>query len=259
MIHPPIVTLLTDYGTRDYYVGAMKGAILAVAPHAQLVDITHALEPQDIPGGAFVLRHAVETFPRGTIHVAVVDPGVGTSRQILLGVFSGQMVIAPDNGLLSWVDRDLTREGLWTVENQQLWRRPVSKTFHGRDIMGPTAGHLAAGMSPKEVGRPVSTMVRLPTEYRAECNADELRGKVIYVDRFGNLVTNIHTDQLLAGGTIRSVRVGSSPVTPGAKFADVRWGDAVCYVGSCGFLEIAVHGGSAVERFGRDASVHVKL
>lgn len=259
MKSPSIVTLLTDYGTRDYYVGALKGAILSIAPHAQLVDITHEIEPQNIRQASFVLRYAMETFPENTIHIAIVDPGVGSSRKLLLGRYAGQFVVAPDNGLLTWIEHDMVREGLWSIENDQLFRSPISSTFHGRDILGPIAGHLASGISPQEMGPEVFSLVLLPIEFRAKVAAHELRGSIIHVDEFGNLVSNVHRDQLAASTAPRVLVNGEVIGQLDGAFHHAPPGVAVAYLGSAGFLEIGLNCGRAVDRYGRSASVHVKL
>ena len=147
-----LITLITDFGTRDYYVGAMKGVILQIDPQATIVDITHDIEPHNVVHGAFVLRQSLPWFPQRTVHVVVVDPGVGSDRRILAGKYDGQVVLAPDNGLISLVHRELPLEEIYAVQNTQYFRNPVSRTFHGRDILAPVAAYVATGLSLDKLG-----------------------------------------------------------------------------------------------------------
>lgn len=214
---PPIVTLTTDFGLVDEYVGVMKGLILARAPQARLVDLTHQVEPQNVGRAAFVLQGAVPYFPAGAIHLAVVDPGVGSARRIVLLESGGHLLLAPDNGLLTpflppveegggeeagalpVAAATLTTCQAWQVSNTALFRPAPSATFHGRDIFAPVAGALAAGLPPAEVGPPLdpAELVRLPwlqatiDQATADQPAAAINGVVIGVDRFGNLITNI--------------------------------------------------------------------
>src|SRR5882672_1416250 len=143
----PIITLTTDFGEADHYVASMKGVILQHVPNIQIVDVTHTINQHDVVHGAFVLRQIIEHFPVGTIHIAVVDPGVGTARRLLAAKYEGQTVLAPDNGLVSLVHRDFALDELYSIENARLFRTEVSSTFHGRDILAPVAGNLARGLA----------------------------------------------------------------------------------------------------------------
>ena len=149
-----VITLLTDFGTQDWYVAAVKGVILQIAPEATIVDVTHDLGPQDVVQAAFVLRQTLKWFPPGTIHLAVVDPGVGSNRRLLAGRYAGQYVVAPDNGLITMVHHELPVEAVHWIANRSYALRSVSATFHGRDIMAPAAAHLAAGVAVRQLGPP---------------------------------------------------------------------------------------------------------
>ncbi|MBI1825898.1 MAG: SAM-dependent chlorinase/fluorinase [Planctomycetes bacterium] len=254
-----IITLLTDYGDRDYYVAAVKGAILSIAPHANIVDITHNIAPQKISDAAFVLRHTMSGFPTNTIHVAIVDPGVGSSRKILLAKYDEQYVIAPDNGLLTWIDHDFERDGIWSVENAGFFAAHVRATFHGRDIMGPVAGRLATGVAPSSFGPEVERIERLPIPLRAEIVGGGFVSQVIYVDRFGTFVTNLHESQLPRQSIDQCrVQINQQSIGPIRKsYHEVPHGELVAYIGSTGFLEVAVNCGSAIDRLGDRASIEV--
>jgi S-adenosylmethionine hydrolase len=259
-----LVTLTTDYGTRDHYVGAMKGVIASIAPKTRVVDITHEIEPFDVAAAAFVLWQTMPWFPAGSVHVAVVDPGVGTSRPILVAKIQGRYVVAPDNGLLTWVSHEFQVEALHRVEDPRYCLPQVSATFHGRDIMAPVAAHLTLGLQPAAFGPPAHSFERLPVPCRAERSGDTLVGQVIYVDRFGNLITNIHAEQLRElSGTERRAQVWASDRPIGelrSTFAEALTGEPLVYVGSAGFVEIAINQGRAAAWIGADtAAVRVKI
>ncbi|HEX8203778.1 MAG TPA: SAM-dependent chlorinase/fluorinase, partial [Isosphaeraceae bacterium] len=184
---PRILTLTTDFGTQGPYVASLKGVILGLAPGTQLVDVTHGIAPQNIQEGAFVLASIVDAFPPGTVHLGVVDPGVGSARRIIAAKAAEQWFVAPDNGLLSVVDRNHPLDGVWEIANPKFHRRAVAATFHGRDIMAPAAAHLARGGDPDEFGPPRHGIVTLST---IEPRRDEhgLVGEVIFCDAFGNLI-----------------------------------------------------------------------
>ncbi|MCC6749415.1 MAG: SAM-dependent chlorinase/fluorinase [Deltaproteobacteria bacterium] len=240
-----VVTLLSDFGTQDGFVGAMKGVILRRASSSQLVDLTHELRPQDVHAGAWALREAAATFPPGTIHLAVVDPGVGTTRQPLLLVQGGQRFVGPDNGLLTLAAPQ--PQAAYVLDRPELHQPVVSSTFHGRDLFASVAGHLAAGLAPELCGRPAETWIRLcdPT---VERRGRALVGEVVHVDRFGNLVTNLTGDLLGDAATwevtLAELRVGPLVVTYG-QVPSQTW---LAYVGSSGRVELAVRDGSAAAR-----------
>lgn len=251
---PPVITLTTDFGTRDHYVSVLKGVILGITPNAVIVDISHEVEPFQIMQAAYILRHALPHFPPETIHLAVVDPGVGSSRRILLAGYQGQLVVAPDNGLITLLHHDFAAEAMHVVENRKFFLPNVSTTFHGRDIMAPVAAHLAAGTPPHEFGRTTDHVEVLDVALKATCEQQRLIGQALYADRFGNIVTNIDHSQLTAlkgQATSLEVLVNDEPI--GAvqnTFADVSPESPVAYVGSCGLIEIGVNLGSALQRFG---------
>ena len=259
----PIVTLISDYGTRDYYAAALKGVILGIAPDVRVVDVTHDVEPHNVLHGAFVLRQIWPWYPPETIHLAVVDPGVGSDRRILLGRYAGRYVIAPDNGLVTFVHREIPVEAVYVLGERSHLAPAISTTFHGRDIMAPVAAHLANGAKPDEFGRLTDRLELLPVAHAAEAVTDGLRGRVLYVDRFGTMATNIRQEQLagLRGPhDNRQVLVNGTPIGPvRSTFCDVALGKPVAFIGSSGLLEIGVNQGSAAGRFGSPDAVVVEV
>lgn len=255
----PIIALTTDYGTSDGYVGAVKGVILGIAPQVTIVDVTHDIVPQDVQHAGFVLWQLLPHFPAGTIHVAVVDPGVGTSRRILAVRCHGQVILAPDNGLLSWVLDEWPADELRSVTDERHMLPQHSATFHGRDIFAPVAAHLANGAAISKLGAEAGAWERLPLRLGAELEDGALKGAVVHVDHFGNLVTNIRREQLphvsLDSGQ-ELVEVGGRIIRQVSKtFADAAGGELVAYFGSSGLLEVAVNGGSAARVLGRPHTV----
>ena len=239
----PIVTLLTDFGSSDSYIAEMKGVVLTACPTATLVDVSHAVPPGDIRSGAYLLARAWPRFPVGTVHLAVVDPGVGTSRSALALRAHGHAFVGPDNGLFTSVLRDTE------VEIVALPTPPeASPTFHGRDLFAPAAAAIASGAALTTLGEPLATMpARLSyTEPRYEGKA--VIGEIIYVDRFGTLVTNLTTELVppYAVLEVEGLDIGSLRRT----FGDVPTGGLLAYVGSGGVIEIAVRDGSASRRLG---------
>lgn len=247
-----IVTLLTDFGVRDAYAGVLHGVILGIAPHVTVVDLSHGVPPQDVRAGAFGLMAAFGFFPAGTIHVAIVDPGVGTARKIVAARAGGHTFVGPDNGLLKWaVDRAGGPEAAVSVEAAQ-YRLPVtSVTFHGRDIIAPAAAHLANGVPLSDLGPPIARLAGEPFPEPAPRGAD-LEGHVVYVDRYGNCVTNLPP---LPGTPL----VLGKPLRRCVTYEEGAEGEAVALTGSAGFLEIAVRGGSAAGRLGISSGTKVIL
>jgi S-adenosylmethionine hydrolase len=242
-----IVTLTTDFGLRDAYVAEMKGVMLGIARKAnetlQLVDVTHEVERHDITEGALALEAAAPFFPAGTVHLAVVDPGVGTARRGVAVTAGGQVFVGPDNGLFTPF---LASDGWYAFEIAEAdYRLPlVSRTFHGRDLFAPAAAHLAFGLDPARLGPPVSDPVRLAwPEVRAVSGA--VAGAVVHTDRFGNLITSIHgrSIDVLDGGLV--IRVGGREVPLVGTYGDLSVGRPGALVGSGGRLEVAVREGSA--------------
>lgn len=258
-----LITLITDYGTRDYYVGTLKGVILGIAPDVRIVDVTHEIEPHNVSHAAFVLRQIWPWYPAGTVHLAVVDPGVGSGRGIVLGRYGGQCVVAPDNGLVTFVHRDLPAEAMQVVENRRFFLPDPSTTFHGRDVMAPVAAHLANGVNPREFGPLTDRFEMLPISQRAEATTEGVRGCVLYVDHFGTFVTNISPEQLVErGGSSRvlEVRVNGKSIGPvRSTFSDVSLGEPIALIGSCGLLEVAVNQGRALEVFGPPDTIRIDV
>ncbi|MCP4591319.1 MAG: SAM-dependent chlorinase/fluorinase [bacterium] len=257
------ITLTTDFGTLDHYVGVMKGVIHSMAPDVKLIDITHDLKPQDIIAGAFVLRQVWNWYPADTVHVVVVDPGVGSHRRILAGRYDGRMLVAPDNGLISMVHREFPLEDLRVVENARLFLPTVSSTFHGRDIIAPVAAHLAMGRPLRELGPTTTHLEVFPVE---QCMIDDrsvVRGTVLCVDRFGNLVTNIRRNDLVTAARKRpgaEVYVSGKCVGPlRTCYADVATGEPVALIGSSEFLEVSVNCGRADKVLGCSPTAEVTV
>lgn len=246
-----VITLTTDFGIRDWFVGVMKGVILGIAPGATVVDLTHEIEAGDIQAAAMALLASYRFFPKGTVHVAVVDPGVGGRRKAIAVRTARYAFVGPDNGVLSLA---LARERViacHSLTNTAFLLKPVSQTFHGRDVFAPVAAHLSCGVPLRNLGAALKRWRRLPwPETRARRNG--LEGQVIHIDRFGNLITNIETENLPGLG-----QVACEVWTQGRRlcylmpfYAAVPKGSPVAVPGSTGFLEIAVNGGSAAAEFG---------
>lgn len=235
----PIITLMSDFGLSDIYVAAMKAVLLRYCRDATLIDVTHNVPRQDILCGSITLERAVDGFPPGTVHLAVVDPGVGTDRRLMIAELNGSTIICPDNGLITWASRMHGRGKM-----RELTWRPAkfSNTFHGRDIMAPAAGMIAAGIAVGKLGKRMDDPVLLDVA-PAEAPGD---GQIIHIDHFGNATTNIGLDLLetrRASVRVKRRRIGKVKRT----YWDVAPGDAVALIGSSGLLEIAVRDGSAAE------------
>lgn len=240
----PLITLTTDFGLQDHYVAAMKGVILTRCPQARLIDITHGIPPFSLYAGAYAIDQAAPFFPPSTIHVIVVDPGVGTDRKPLLVESQEQFFIAPDNGVLSLA---LARTGRGTareITNRDLWLPHPSSTFHGRDIFAPTAAALASGtVQPKDVGPLLENIQMLPDLAPVELERSASRGRILSVDRFGNIVTNFRPPAgsfslKIAQRTITEFRRSFGGAAPDLVFA---------YSGSSGYLEVAMNQGNAAQ------------
>jgi S-adenosylmethionine hydrolase len=240
---PRIVTLLTDFGDADGYVGQMKGVLLGICPELQLVDLSHAVPPQGITAGAFLLEAATAAFPAGTIHLAVVDPGVGTARRRLVLCTERHLFVLPDNGLVSRVlDRHELR-GAWSIEAAHYRRATVSATFEGRDVFAPAAAWLARGIAPERLGPAVEDLVRLPLSPPLAPGENEV--PVLWVDRFGNVVLDLPREGPEGSKSLR-VRTPGGEVDRFARtYGDAPPGRPFLLFGSAGYLEIAVPGGRA--------------
>ena len=245
-----VITLTTDFGTRDYYVGTMKGVILRIDPDAQIVDVTHEIEKQDITEAAIILRSARGYFPDGTVHVAVVDPGVGGSRRPVVVESAGQFFVGPDNGIFSVVLEPDHRA--WELTETRYRLDLVSDTFHGRDIFAPAAAHLGLGLSPRSLGPPVEQLVRL-TPRQPISFSNRILGEVVHVDSFGNLITNVSMARLeeTVGSQSVMIRISGRTVRGISRtYTDVDPGELVAVIGSTDLLEIAVRDGNAHRKLG---------
>ena len=255
-----IITLTTDFGAADPFVGVMKGVIAGRAPTARVIDLTHGIPPHDVLAGALVLCHSVPYFPRGTIHLAVVDPGVGSERRALCVETTGALLVGPDNGLLSLAGPRSEIRRITHLTEEHVFLSPRSATFHGRDVFAPVAAALAAGTPVEKLGSEVRDMQRLdlPPVVR---EAHALRGQVIYVDHFGNLVSNVSAADLATLAVhAPSIGVGSVRLRGVApSYAAVRRGDPVAVVNSWGLLEIAVREGSARDQLGAGVGAAVVI
>ena len=256
----PLFALLTDFGTRDGYVGSLKAAIYKVQPRAQIIDISHDVAPQDISQGAFLLRLAFEDYPPETIFIAVVDPGVGSARHALLVEAGGRFLLGPDNGLFSYIYDLHPGFVARKLENRRTFAPQVSSTFHGRDIFAPCAAALSTGVAPDDFGPLLEKPpLRCPSA-RVSINEHSIHGNLVYVDVFGNLISNIHLTHLKDGSAIQSVVVNDIQIPLHRTYAEAK-NNLMAVWGSSGFLEISWPGGSAV-REGRlrvSAGVTVSL
>lgn len=258
-----IITFLSDYGWQDSYVAQVKGVLLSYSSRLQIVDITHSIPPQDIFEGAFQLATACSLFPAGTVHLAIVDPGVGTSRRAIAVLADRHAFVLPDNGLLTLVLREAQHCQAWELDRPGYFRKPLSATFHGRDLFAPIAAALATGTPPDLVGSPLplSELVRLPLE-EVRVTREHVTGPVVSIDRFGNCRTLIRPKHLegLVGPLI--IRCGALLIH-GIKntFANVEPGETLALFGSHGGLELAVREGSAAGQWGitRGMLVHVAV
>ncbi len=258
------VTLLTDFGTRDGYVGAMKGVVLSRCSEARVVDLTHDVPPQDIAAGAWALRNAWRWFPEGTIHVIVVDPGVGSGRRSVLVESSGQLFVGPDNGVIPLALGDSPVDRAFEITNPDAMAPVRSDTFHGRDVFSWCAGWIAAGNDPAEAGpeipreRLVALDAPVPAVARQGARVT-ISGGVLTADRFGNLITTIPNALVETSiGGQWEVTVDGQEVPFGRTFSDVPPGQPVCYAGSSDAIEVAVSMGSALERFGTGVRVELR-
>jgi Uncharacterized conserved protein len=275
----PIITLTTDFGCRDAYVAAMKGVILSINPEAKIIDISHSIEPQNILQAAFILNIAYRYFPKQTVHMAVVDPGVGSERQGIILKTPSAFFVAPDNGILSYVINELSpaqdssiqythnlgrvtfKAGLEAVAitDPRFWRHPVSSTFHGRDIFAPVAAGLSLDISLYEFGERITSLQILPTPKPAFDSQGNLIGHILYVDQFGNLITDIKNSDLASfchsesDSFVIASEAKQSPVIievagyhiQGISHHYAQDEGLMAILGSSGYLEISLHNGSA--------------
>lgn len=245
----PVITLTTDFGTRDGYVGVMKGVITKINPSVKIIDISNNIESQNIFQAAYVLCTSYAYFPKGTIHIVVVDPGVGSSRKILCLKTKDYLFLAPDNGALSFIIAREESPSIREITNKELFLPEVSNTFHGRDIFAPTAAHLSKGFNYKGLGKRVSKVKEIDLPKPIRSTGGVLKGEIIYVDGFGNLITNINKE------IIKRLREKSGNLVIGVgrkkinkisnSYTEVGENEVLAIFGSSGYLEISVNKGSA--------------
>jgi S-adenosylmethionine hydrolase len=266
-----IITLTTDFGYDDAYVAAVKGAVLSINPEASIVDVSHSIRPQDILQAAFILNAAYRYFPKQTVHVAIVDPGVGSERRGIILKTPSAIFVAPDNGILSYIIDDLFpdvvaqfagqslvnqptteivfKKGLEAaaITDPRFWRHPVSPTFHGRDVFAPVAAGLSLGISPYEFGEKINSLQVLPVAKPTLDPDGNLVGQVLHVDRFGNLITNIRSNNLPGKNVVIEV---SGQCIQGVSDYYAQTEEIMAVVGSSGYLEISLREGSACDFLG---------
>jgi S-adenosylmethionine hydrolase len=248
----PLITLTTDFGTDSPYGAAMRGVILSLNPEARLLDLSHQIPPQDVRYTAFFLRACIPYFPREAIHVIVVDPGVGTERSLLLVEIEGHRLLAPDNGCwTALIQRGSPPPTVYRLTESRYWSQSVSPTFHGRDILAPVAAHLSLGVDPCKLGKPFQEWVQLETNGPI-VESNRILGEVIFIDHFGNLITNIPGQEFarISKQPVRTT-VGDRNVTRQVQtYAEAEEGTAVALISSTDLLEIAVTNGNAAEKLG---------
>ncbi len=238
-----IIALLTDFGTKDYFVGAMKGVILSINEGAKIVDLTHEIEPQNIKSAGFTLASVYRNFPPKTIFVAVVDPGVGSERRAILIETENYYFVAPDNGILSLVFPDETNYRVFELTNPKFFLPNVSQTFHGRDLFAPVAGWLSKGVKPNEFGAEITEFIRFEDAKPRQISPNELEAEIIYVDRFGNLITNLQKNDLSENFIIE---VNEILIEKHLKYyAEAKENEVFTIFGSADYLEIVSFKNSA--------------
>lgn len=264
MAHRPIITLTTDFGLNDHFVGAMKGVILDIVPEAAIVDISHAVQAFDVLDGAIAISQAYSYFPNGTVHVVVVDPGVGTTRRPIIASSDGYHFVAPDNGVLSMVYAKEERMHVRHVTSDHYFRQPVSNTFHGRDVFAPIAAYLAKQVDSHKFGEEVEDYVRFAAPRPKPAGDNRIRAVVLKVDRFGNLITNVTPQDVPAlfsdkPGAFK-IAVGNKEVTEiRTAYADAAPGQVFGILGSMGYLEIAANRAPASQITGANKGSEVSI
>ena len=258
---PSTMTLLTDFGYRDGYVGVMKGVITSICPTVQLIDLSHDIPPQNIAAARFTLLNAYPYLPTGTVHLTVVDPGVGTARRAIALQTPQGYFVGPDNGVLSGIFDSMQPEEIEAVEltEPKYWRSPQpSQTFHGRDIFAPVAAHLAAGVALQEVGDSLDpkTLLRIAIP-QAEITPEQIVGSIQHIDHFGNLITTIPASAIATENWV--MQVGKVEIPVGKAYGEVEIGHAIALVGSHGWVEIALNSSSAQARLRLAIGDKVKL
>jgi S-adenosylmethionine hydrolase len=256
----PLITLTTDFGLTDHFVGTMKGVLYGIAPKARVVDISHEIQSYEVSDGAFVIAQAYKYYPKKTIHVIVVDPGVGSTRRPILAEMAGQYFVAPDNGVLSMIfDREKAKVRHITAEKYFL--KKVSRTFHGRDIFAPVAAHLATGILPARFGQQIDDYLRLTLTKPTRTGKRVWTGVVLKMDHFGNLITNLHIDEF---PNIRTrpfeFNVGLEKLNRLAlTYSEGEQGELFVIVGSSGYIEVSANQASAAKKLGCGVGSPVEL
>lgn len=239
-----IITLLTDFGTKDGYVGAVKGVIKRINPQAEIVDVTHDIDSYDVLGAAFALNNFYKYFPKGTIHLAVVDPGVGSLRQPILIRTKDFFFVGPDNGIFSFIYQREDITDIRIISNKKYFLAEPSSTFHARDIFAPVAAYLSLGIETDEFGSPAKECVKF-TLPQPQSKGKSLKGEIIHIDRFGNLITNIPAD-LLENKKKTEIIVGKRKIKGISRsYFEIKEQELGALIGSSDFLELAVNQGSA--------------
>lgn len=260
----PIITLTTDFGTNDHLVGVMKGVILSINPEVNIIDITHSVLPHDLLDGALTIGQAYKYFPPKTVHLVVVDPGVGTERRPLLVAGDTHYFVAPDNGVLSSAYDQSEALHVWNIISEHYFRQPVSKTFHGRDIFAPVAAWLTKSWQSSAFGEPITDFARFAMP-KPKTAGNTIKGVVLRVDQFGNLITNLRAEDVPAFAAADgkfTIRAGNATVTKLVPtFASGANGEPIGFIGSSGYLEISVNKANASRALalGRGAEVTVEV
>ncbi|MEQ9308274.1 MAG: SAM-dependent chlorinase/fluorinase [Balneolaceae bacterium] len=255
-----IITFTTDFGLQDHYVSAMKAVILGIVPEARLIDVSHEIPAQDIMAGAWVIRNSAFLYPPESVHLVVVDPGVGTDRNPIVLKIEDQYFVGPDNGIFSLLYKEFKYKA-YKLNNSKYWRKDRSRTFHGRDIFAPVAAHISNGVDLKELGEPIKDLVNYHWAVPLG-DKDGLQGWVIHIDRFGNLITNISEDLLenTAGRRKVKIYVGNTIIDHLVNtFGDVEPGEPVAFIGSSGMLEVGINKGNAAKMLSVDKGAQISL
>ncbi|HCC59380.1 MAG TPA: hypothetical protein DEQ47_19375 [Solibacterales bacterium] len=258
---PSVITLTTDFGLADHYVGTIKGVILSIYPEARIVDISHEIPAYDVRRAAFLIEQAWRYFPPATVHVVVVDPGVGSARRAILAEAGGQFFLAPDNGLLSMVLAGAQPVTVRSLDAAEYFLPSVSRTFHGRDVFAPAAAHLASGVAPSQLGAEIENYLRLTIEEPVRTARRGWTGQIAAIDAFGNIITNFAFEALAQiEQQAFEISIGMQRVTRLVQsYTEAGGGELVAIAGSSGFLEIACYQDSAALRLGVGAGAPVEL
>jgi S-adenosyl-L-methionine hydrolase (adenosine-forming) len=263
LAHRPIVTLTTDFGTNDHFVGAVKGVILDIVPEAAIVDISHAVQAFDVLDGALTISQTYSYFPTGTVHMIVVDPGVGTARRPIIASSDGYHFVAPDNGVLSMIYAKEERIHVRHVTAEHYFHQPVSNTFHGRDIFAPVAAYLAKMVDSHKFGDEIEDYVRFAAPKPKTAGENRIRAVVLKVDRFGNLISNVtpaDVPALFAGKAGFKIVVGNKEITEiRANYAEGAPGEVFGILGSMGYLEIVANRAAAAQITGAGKGSEVSI